>query len=328
MTDASTEYACPYCRTTSSGAGSTCPNCGAPVDVSRRTTTSGWTELPAIPDMTRIQIGQSSAQIMGKLVPAADVRLAAGEGVFFPQHNLLWQEPAVEVNAMSLRGAWDRVRAGLPVVMLQATGPGTISFSHDAAGEILALPIQPGSAIDVREHHLVAATLGVGYDWYETGIWFTTSGDSGGSQEGGAGLLKMGLSMAGMDVGGRDERRNDETRWVYPAGRYIDRFTAGPHPGLVLVQCGGNAFIRDLADGESILVKPPALLYKDPTVGMQLHVEYPAAGMKLWRTWGNRYLWLRITGPGRIGLQSSYDRLEDPGTDFRDSCQFTQHLWR
>ena len=159
--------------------------------------------------------------------------------------------------------------------MLQATGPGTISFSHDAAGEILALPIQPGSAIDVREHHLVAATLGVGYDWYETGIWFTTSGDSGGSQEGGRRTAEDGVTMAGMDVSGRDERRNDETRWVYPAGRYIDRFTAGPHPGLVLVQCGGNAFIRDLADGESILVKPPALLYKDPTVGMRIARRVP-----------------------------------------------------
>jgi uncharacterized protein (AIM24 family) len=328
MTDAVTEYSCPYCRTSSTGAGATCPNCGAPVDVTRRTTTSGWTELPAIPDMTRIQIGQSTAQIMGKLVPAADVRLAAGEGVFFPQHNLLWQEPAVQVDAMSLRGGWDRMRAGLPVVMLQAMGPGTISFSHDAPGEILALPVQAGASVDVREHQLVAATLGVGYDWYESGIWFSATADGGGTQSGGAGLLKMGLDLAGMDIGGRDDRRANETQFYYPVGRHVDRYTAGERPGLVMVQCGGNAFIRDLAEGESILVKPPALLFKDPSVGMQMHVEYPAAGMKLWRTWGNRYLWLRITGPGRVGLQSSYDRLEDPGTDFRDSCQFTQHLWR
>jgi hypothetical protein len=34
-----------------------------------------------------------------------------------------------------------------------------------------------------------------------------------------------------------------------------------------------------------------------------------------------------VHGPGRIGLQSSYDRLEDPGTDFRDSCQFSQRAW-
>ena len=77
----------------------------------------------------------------------------------------------------------------------------------------------------------------------------------------------------------------------------------------------------------SILVKPPALLWKDPGVGYQLHVEYPHAGMKLWRSWGNRYLWLRLWGPGRIALQSSYERLEDPGTDFQDSCQYTQQAW-
>ena len=107
----------------------------------------------------------------------------------------------------------------------------------------------------------------------------------------------------------------------------MDRFTAGDRPGVVMVQVGGNAFMRDLAEGESILVKPPSLLYKDPSVAYQLHVEYPAAGVKLWRTWGNRYLWLRLWGPGRVGLQSCYDRLEDPGSDFRDSSQFTQQLW-
>jgi uncharacterized protein (AIM24 family) len=325
MIDTATTYTCPYCRSTSAGSGGTCPNCGAPVDVARRTT-SGWIELPAIPDLTRIQMGGSTAQILGKLVPAVDVRLAAGEGVYFPHHNLLWQEPVVQVSALPLRRAWDRMRAGLPVAMLQAVGPGTISFSHDSPGEMVALPLQAGGAVDVREHRLVAATLGVAYDWYESGIWFSTSGGGGATQSGGAGLLKMGLDLAGLDAGDGDDR-SDEIEWHYPVGRYVDRFVAGDRPGLVLVQVGGNAFVRDLAEGESILVKPPALMFKDPTVAMQLHVEYPAAGVQFWRSWGNRYLWLRLWGPGRIGLQSSYERLEDPGTDFRQSSQFTQQAW-
>ena len=62
-------------------------------------------------------------------------------------------------------------------------------------------------------------------------------------------------------------------------GQYIDLFHAVDKPGLVLVEVSGNAYVRELAAGESILVKPPALLFKDPTVGMQLHVEYPAAGV-------------------------------------------------
>lgn len=320
-----TSYTCAYCRTTSSGADSTCPNCGAPVDVARRTT-SGWTELPPIPDMARIQMGGSTMQILGKLAPAADIRLAAGDGVFFPQHNLLWQEPAVEVSSMGLRGGWDRLQGGLPVVMLEATGPGTISFSADRPGELVAIPVQAGAAVDVREHHLVAASKDLAFDWYDSGIWFATRGDQGsGTQFGGAGLLKMGLDMAGMDVG--RSQGGDETEYHYPVGRHVDRYTAGDRPGLVLVQAGGNVFLRDLGEGESILVKPPAMLYKDPTVAWQLHVEFPHAGMKFWKSWGNRYLWLRLWGPGRVALQSSYDRLEDPGTDFRESCQFTQRVW-
>jgi hypothetical protein len=137
----------------------------------------------------------------------------------------------------------------------------------------------------------------------------------------------MGLDLAGIDSGDRNDAGDNEIDWHYPVGRYVDRFVAGERPGVVLVQVGGNAFVRDLEAGESILVKPPALLFKDPTVAMQLHVEFPAAGAQLWRTWGNRYLWLRVHGPGRVGLQSSYDRLEDPGTDFQDSCQFTQQVW-
>jgi hypothetical protein len=143
---------------------------------------------------------------------------------------------------------------------------------------------------------------------------------------GGAGLLKLGLDAVGIDAG-REEARAADSKWHYPLGQYMDRFVARDQPGAVLIQVGGTAFIRDLADGESILVKPPALLYKDPTVAMQMHVEFPAAGVRFWRSWGNRYLWLRLHGPGRVALQSSYDRLEDPGTDFRDSCRFTQRTW-
>ena len=295
------------------------------MDIRERKTTSGWTEIPAVADMARIQMGHSSCQISGRFVPAAEINLAAGDTVYFPHSSLLWQEPSVAVTALPLRKAWNRLRAGLPIVMLQAAGPGRIAFSHDTAGELLAVPLQPGASVDVREHQMVAATGAIGYDWIDSGIWFTTSGGSRQDQAGGAKLLRMGLDLAGMATD--TEERQNETEWHYPLGQYLDRFTAGDGPGAVLVQVGGNAFMRDLDAGESILVKPPSLLFKDPTVGLQLHVEFPQAGMKLWRSWGNRYMWLRLTGPGRVALQSSYDRLEDPGTDFRDSCGFTQQVW-
>jgi uncharacterized protein (AIM24 family) len=322
-------FTCPYCRQISDGQGTSCPTCGAPVDIQLRTTASGWTELPSIADMARIQFGRSRCQVEGRLVPVAEMTLADGDGVYFTHDVLLWEDPSVAVGAMSLARPWTRTRSGLPLLMLQAAGPGRIAFSHDSPGELIALPLQSGAAVDVREHALLVATSGVRYDWYETGIWFVTSGEQKQEESAGSSLLKMGLDMAGMATGDRRDEghRNDQPNWHYPMGQYVDRFQAGDQPGLVLVQAAGNAYVRDLAAGESILVKPPALLFKDPSVTMQLHVEYPAAGMKLWRTWGNRYLWLRAWGPGRVGLQSCYDRLEDPGADFRDLSAHTDHLW-
>ena len=79
--------------------------------------------------------------------------------------------------------------------------------------------------------------------------------------------------------------------------------------------------------GQSRLIKPPSLLFKDPTVTMQLHVEYPQSGVKFWRSWGNRYLWLRLWGPGRVAVQSAYEAVEDPGTNFQSTSGHTEYRW-
>ena len=116
--------------------------------------------------MARIQFGQSKAQVEGRLVPVAEMSLAAGDGVYFTHNMYLWQEPSVHVDAMPLSKPWTRHRAGMPLVMLTAEGPGRIAFSHNEPGELIALPLQRGAAVDVREHTLLVATKGVAYDWH------------------------------------------------------------------------------------------------------------------------------------------------------------------
>ena len=257
---------------------------------------SGWYELPAIPDMARLQIGRSYCQIEGAYVPVADFNLAPGDGVYFTHHQLLWKEPQVGISLMSLRSGWKRLFAGLPLIMTQAQGPGHIAFSRDAPGELVPLPLQPGVSVDVREHLFVVATSQVAYDWFSTNVWFTT-------QDG------------------------DDTETHYPIGMYMDRFGARAEPGLVLIHAAGNAFVRGLQRGETILVKPTALLFKDTTVGMQLHLEHPAGTWRSWRSWGERYMWLRLYGPGRVAVQSAYDRFEDPGTSIRNTSPATVWRW-
>jgi uncharacterized protein (AIM24 family) len=322
MTDVT--YTCQYCRQTSSPTSNSCPMCGAPIDIREQSTGGGWTKLPPITDMARIQAGQSSVQVEGTLSPIADWNLAAGDSVYFSHQMLQWVEPSVTLDNLPMAKAWTRMRAGLPLIMARATGPGHVAFAHDALGEVVAIPLPAGASVDVCEHRLLVATQSVGYDWNESGIWYSTSGRSSADMGAGAGLLKMGLDMVGDGDSGNDR---NETEWHYPLGRYIDRFTANDGPGLVMIGAGGNAYTRDLAERETILVKPPALLFKDPTVAMQLHVEYPSSGVRFWRSWGNRYLWLRLWGPGRVGLESAYVGEADPGTDFNSMSNATQHAW-
>jgi uncharacterized protein (AIM24 family) len=291
------QYRCPWCAHVTDASTTACPACGAPVDVRAAVTDSGWTELPAIRDMAKLQFGQSFCQIEGKYVPIADFKLAAGDGVYFAHHLLLWKDDQAQVTAMPLAKAWKRLFSGLPLIMTQATGPGRIAFSKDQPGELIALPLQSSQSVDVREHVFMVATHSITYDWFETGIWFSTNN-------------------------GKD------TETHYPIGMFMDRFTAGAAPGLLLLHGAGNVFVRTLSPAQAILIKPTSLLFKDPTVRMNLHFEHPGGTWKSWRSWGNRYLWLRLTGPGRVAVQSNYEHMEDPGNNLvRTEPMATRHQW-
>lgn len=290
-------YTCPWCLTVSDGTQLTCPGCGVSVDIRKATTDSGWVELPGRKDMAKIQFGDSFCQIEGAYVPVVDINLAPNDSVYFSHHVLLWMDTQVKVGAMSLKGAWKRMFAGLPLIMAQAQGPGHIAFSRDESGELIALPIQRGQAIDVREHVFLVATSHIAYDWFQSNVWFTT--------------------------GSGDDR---ETH--YPLGMFLDRFSAPQQNGLLLIHARGNAFVRQLAPGQSILIKPTALLFKDPTVQMHLHFEYPAT--RSWNpfmSWNNRHLWLRVYGPGRVAVQSAYEPVEDNGRTITNFSNATQHQW-
>lgn len=287
---------CSWCGATIEGAQTSCPQCGATLHVQAAVARSGWIQAPGRKDMAKLQFGNSVCQIEGLYVPVADMNLAAGDGVYFAHHVLLWKDPQVNITTMSLAGGWKRMFAGLPLVMTQAQGPGHIAFSRDEPGETIALPIHPGQSIDVREHLFLAATGNVGYDWFNTNVWFTT-------------------------------KSGDDTETHYPVGMFMDRFSASQTPGLLLLHAGGNVFVRQLADHQSILVKPTALIFKEPTVQMHLHFEHPNTGFSLWGSWSNRYMFLRLTGPGRVAVQSVYERLEGEARNISSFSYATERHW-
>lgn len=85
-------------------------------------------------------------------------------------------------------------------------------------------------------------------------------------------------------------------------GMYMDRFVTAQTPGLVILHGYGNVFERRLQPGESIMVEPGAFLYKDSSVTMQ--VEFQRLGTGFFG--GTNMSLAKMTGPGRIGIQSMY----------------------
>ncbi|HTL97627.1 MAG TPA: AIM24 family protein [Holophagaceae bacterium] len=85
-------------------------------------------------------------------------------------------------------------------------------------------------------------------------------------------------------------------------GMFMDRFVTGNEPGLLLLHGYGNVMERTLKQGESILVEPGAFLYKDASVAMDVQAVQLTKGF----LGGTSMNLARMTGPGRIGIQSMY----------------------
>jgi uncharacterized protein (AIM24 family) len=271
---------CSWCGAPASAEDLSCPRCGAPLTFHPQTDDSGWIEQPAIENLTRLRIGPSTCQIEGIYVPIADFNLADGDSVFFAHHTLLWRDAAVEVRLKKITTAMNTLLGGIRIVMASAHGPGHIAFSRDEPGELIALPLQPGQHVYVREHLFLAGAGDLHFDYTNPGIYFRTG-------------------------------RGKEAETRYPIGMVLSDLHAGAGPALVLLHAGGNAFVRELALGQSMLIKPGSLIYKDPSVWMDLHIDNPLNAQ--FKITNRRIIWIRLTGPGRVAVQSAYEHFEDDG---------------
>lgn len=223
---------CDWCTSQNLPHATTCAACGAPLDVSKRVTDSGWREAPRLRDMTEVKFGVSTCQVEGEIVPVAEVNLGDGDSVMFEHHVLLWKDAKVPVEVVSMQGMLKRLLAGLPLIITKASGPGRVAFSRDATGELVVMPLHPGMELDVREHAFLVASHHIDYSYTRI-----------------SGLRTILFGGQGM---------------------FMDRFVTTSAPGLLILHGYGNVFERRLAAGEEIQVEPGAFLYKDSTVGMEI----------------------------------------------------------
>jgi uncharacterized protein (AIM24 family) len=176
----------------------------------------------------------------GELVPVLHLELQQTP-VYFEHHVLLWKHPQVDIGVKAMSGAFTRLLAGLPIFMTEAAGPGHIAFSRDGAGQIVPMHLEPGRAIDVREHQFLAATATVDYSFHRT------------------------QGVANMLFGG--------------SGFFIDTFTATRQPGIVWLHGYGNVFTVQLAPGEQLDIEPGGWIYKDASVQMETQFQRLSTGL-------------------------------------------------
>jgi uncharacterized protein (AIM24 family) len=232
MTDVDERIQCRWCHAQSPTTARACDRCGAPLDVRDTVSDSGWREAPRLRDLTEFHWAASTCQLDEGVVPVVEISLSAADSVFFEHHVMLWKDETVPMSVMSTPGGAKRLLSGLPFVLSVARGPGRVAFSRDAPGELVVVPIDPPTELDVREHALVLATSTLSYSFEKF-----------------PGLRAMLASDAGM---------------------YLDRYVAQSGPGLLVLHGYGNVFQRALREGESILIDPGAFLYKDGAVTVEI----------------------------------------------------------
>ena len=146
----------------------------------------------------------------------------------------------------------------------------------------------------MREHRFLAATGNIGYDWDPSDVWFVT--------------------------GQADDR---ETH--YPMGPFGDIFGAQGAPGLLLLHAPGNVFVRDLARARPCWCSRARCCTGTCPCGCRC-------------TWSTRGAWAAFcaargataasgsgSGPGRVAVQSVYERPEDTEVIVNHSYATTHH---
>ena len=60
---------------------------------------------------------------------------------------------------------------------------------------------------------------------------------------------------------------------------------------------------------------------------MRLHFEHPSAVFSGWGTWSNRYVWLLLSGPGRVAIQSVFGHVEGENQYVTGCSYATETRW-
>lgn len=315
MTEVGQRVECRWCHSQSEVGTTSCDRCGAPLDTRDRVTDSGWREAPRLRDLTEIHFGASRLQIDAGVIPVAEVELGAGDSLYFEHHAMLWKHDNVPMAVMSTPGGARRLLGDLPFVLSVAHGAGRIAFARDAPGALVVLPVDPGTRIEVRGHALLLASGSVSYTFTKV-----------------PGLKTMFMAGTGMYF---DEFTATEAPGVVVLHGYGNVFQRELAPGETIelepggflykdssvamevrtVDIGGAAGgaaqglqgAKQLAGKGFRGLKAMRELMQDGVAGAAEQL-IGGGGASLAAAFSSNYKMslMKLTGPGRVGLQSMY----------------------
>jgi uncharacterized protein (AIM24 family) len=188
-----------------------------------------------LPEPVKINITDESFagvtyHLRGAIAPELQIELSA-QAVMFEHHTLLWKESQTKIELRKLPGGVQRKIAGLDFFLTRALPPGRIAFSRDWPGQCIPLHLAQGQALNVREHHFLAATDNLDYSYERV------------------------KGVRNMLLGG--------------SGLFVDNFAATNGDAVVWVSGQGNVFEVELEPGEQLDVEAGGWLYKDTSVKLE-----------------------------------------------------------
>ena len=314
MTDTGLRVECRWCHGHNPTGAASCDRCGAPLDARDKVSDSGWRQAPRLRDLTELGFGASSIQVDLGVVPVAEISLDPSDTVFFEHHVMLWKDAGVPMSVMSTPGGARRLLGDLPFVLSVARGPGRLAFSRDAPGALVVLPIDPGMELELRGHALLLASGTLSYSFTKV-----------------PGLRTMLMAGTGMYLDQFTATTGPGILVVHGFGNVFQRTlgageTIQLSPGAFLYKDSSvtmevlNVDIRDADGGKAVQGMQGAMqmatrgfrglkamrgLMSEGVVGAagQLMGGGGAALAGVFSSASNVSL-MRLTGPGRVGMQS------------------------
>lgn len=206
-------------------------------------------------------------RLIGSTMPAVEVILNNGEGMYTQSGGMAWMSEGVEMNTSTqggvLKGLGRKMFAGESLFMASYTATkdnALVAFASTVAGEIIPIDLAQHQGLICQKGAFLCATPGV----------------------------QMNLTLTKKFSAG-----------LFGGEGFVLQQAVGD--GMLFLEIDGDRIEKDLAAGEVLLVDSGNIVAFDPTVQYEIQT---VKGLKNMMFGGEGLFNTKLTGPGKVILQT------------------------